>query len=229
LTIWAAANRPEDTILVVGPDGERVHLRQQAGPAICEAPRMECVCGCGRDIPKNLTDRNFIAAGIAIELLTWDRNRALPGAEPEGREGLIARGVECYEKLLYSLHGEGTADPDAESNDWLEESRAMRANRSDMTKRRFFGGAAPNVSKEDLDRLDRRHPERSFTGGREATEAEVTGERAAPNGVATATVPPVATDDDLVAKLERLRALRDDDVLTDEEFVAAKARLLAGD
>jgi hypothetical protein len=36
-----------------------------------------------------------------------------------------------------------------------------------------------------------------------------------------------ATDDgDLIAKLERLRILRDDDVLTDEEFAAAKARLL---
>lgn len=160
---------------------------------------MECVCGCGRDIPKRLIDRNFIAAAVAIELLTWDRNRALPGAGPEGREGLIARGVECYEQLLYSLHGEGSADPDPESNAWLEESRAMRESRSDMTKRRFLRGSTANVSREDMDRLDRRHPERSFTGGRE------------------------------VAKLERLRALRDEDVLTDEEFTAAKERLLGRD
>jgi hypothetical protein len=192
---------------------------------------MECVCGCGRDIPKNLADRNFIAAGVALELLTWDRNRALPGPGPEGREGLIARGVECYEKLLYSLHGEGSADPDGESNAWLEESRDLRANRSDMTKRRFFGGDAPNVSKEDVDRLDRRHPERSFTGEREAAggESQATAERVAPNGTATAPVPAAATDDDLVAKLERLRVLRDDDVLTEEEFAAAKARLLGRD
>jgi hypothetical protein len=32
--------------------------------------------------------------------------------------------------------------------------------------------------------------------------------------------------DDIVAKLERLRALRDDGTLTDDEFAAAKARLL---
>jgi len=44
------------------------------------------------------------------------------------------------------------------------------------------------------------------------------------NNSATAT-----KDDDLVAQLERLRALRDEDVLTDEEFAAAKARLLERD
>jgi len=180
---------------------------------------MECVCGCGRDIPKDFADRNYIAANVALELLTWDKNRALPGAGPDGREGLIARGVECYERLLYSLHGEGGGDPDAECNAWLGESRAMRADRSDMTKRRFFGGNAPNVSKEDMDRLDRRHPERSFTGAREAAgEAAATAKRSAT----------VTTDDDLVTQLERLRVLRDEDVLTEEEFAAAKARLLGG-
>jgi hypothetical protein len=197
---------------------------------------MECVCGCGRNIPKELTDRNYTAANVAIELLIWDKNRALPGAGPVEREGLIARGVECYERLLYSLHGEGGGDPDAECHAWLNESRALRSNRSDMTKRRFFGGNAPNVSKEDMDRLDRRHPEQSFTGGREAAAdptapsagppsdpAPSADRAAAPNG-STAT-----TDDDLVAQLERLRALRDEDVLTDEEFAAAKARLLGRD
>lgn len=189
---------------------------------------MECVCGCGRDIPKNLADRNFVAAAVAIELLAWDKNRALPGAGPDGREGLIARGVECYEKLLFSLHGEGGGDPSAECADWLEDSRAMRANRSDMTKRRFLGGNTPNVSREDMDRLDRRHPARSFTGTDEAAAPgappEAPAEPQAPNRSATAT-----TGDDLVAQLERLRALRDDDALTEEEFAAAKARLLGGE
>jgi hypothetical protein len=180
---------------------------------------MECVCGCGRNLPKDSADQNYIAASVAIELLTWDKNRALPGPGPEGREGLIARGVDCYERLLYSLHGEGGGDPDPDCNAWLEESRAMRAHRSDMTKRRFLGGDAPNVSREDMDRLDRRHPERSYTGGLDPEQgAAATPEPAPPNGP--------ATDDDLVAQLERLRTLRDEDVLTDEEFAAAKARLL---
>lgn len=186
---------------------------------------MECVCGCGRDIPKSAIDRNITAAAVAIELLTWDKNRAMPGPGPEGREGLIARGVECYEKLLYSLHGEGDVDPDEEADAWLAESRAMRANRSDMTKRRFLGGGAPNVSQEDMGRLDRRHPERSFTGDAAAAEPEGAGGLGTPVGPApTSSVS--APDDDLVAKLERLRSLHDDDALTDEEFAAAKARLL---
>jgi hypothetical protein len=188
---------------------------------------MECVCGCGRDLPKNFADRNYLAASVAIELLGWDKNRALPGPVPEGREGLIARGVECYERLLYSLHGGGGSDPDAECQDWLSESEAMRAHRSDMTKRSFFGGNRPNVSKEDMARIDRRHPERSFTGGLEVTPGAAPtapAEPAPPSATATAT-----GDDDLVSQLERLRALRDEAVLTDEEFAAAKARLLERD
>jgi Short C-terminal domain len=177
---------------------------------------MECVCGCGREIPKKLADRNFIAAAVAIELLAWDRNRALPGAGPEGREGLIARGAECYERLLYSLHGGGGGDPDEQCNAWLQESLQMRAGRSDMTKKRLFSSGSPNVSKEDMARLDRRHPDHSFTGG-EPTTAHAD----------TPAAPP--SDDDLVDKLERLRVLRDDGVLTEEEFTAAKARLLGRD
>jgi hypothetical protein len=196
---------------------------------------MECVCGCGTKLPKEMADRNYIAANVAIELLSWDKNRALPGAGPHGREGLIARGVEQYERLLYSLHGEGAGDPDVEANAWLEESRAMRQNRSDMTKKRFFGGNQPNVSKEDMARLDRRHPDRSFTGGAAAVAAPAVSAPAVANGASGASAPvaapagPTATDDDLVTKLERLRVLRDDGVLTEEEFAAAKGRLLGRD
>ena len=70
-----------------------------------------------------------------------------------------------------------------------------------MTKGRFFGGNAPNVSKEDMARIDRRHPERSFTGEKAASSSEAE------------------------PQLARLRTLRDEGVLTDEEFAAAKARL----
>ncbi|MBS1887901.1 MAG: SHOCT domain-containing protein [Actinobacteria bacterium] len=101
----------------------------------------------------------------------------------------------------------------------MAESLEMRADLSDMTKRRLLGNKAPNLSEADLERLDRRHPERSFTGAAAAT-------RGAPLAGATATA---TADDDLVEKLERLRALRDEGALTDAEFAAAKSRLLGSD
>lgn len=178
---------------------------------------MECVCGCGREIEGvKLTQRNFVAASVALELLAWDKNRASPTPGPEGREGLIARGADCYERLLYSLHEEGGGDPDPDCEEWLRESAEMRLQRSDMNKKRRIlgrGAASPNLSEQDMDQLDRRHPELSFTGkiaarsGGEATDRD-------------------ASEDDLVDRLERLRTLREDGTLTEDEFAAAKARLL---
>jgi hypothetical protein len=178
---------------------------------------MECVCGCGREISgATLTQRNFTAARVALELLAWDKNRVSPTPGPEGREGLIARGADCYQRLLYSVHEEGGGDPDADCDEWLRESGEMRLQRSDMNKKRFLdrGFGSPSLSEEDMAQLDRLHPELSFTGAIPAPTAAGTAVEAS------------ATDDDLVTKLERLRALRDDGTLTDDEFAAAKARLL---
>jgi hypothetical protein len=182
---------------------------------------MECVCGCGKEISGKGKpgDRNFVAARVALELLAWDKNRASPTPGPDGREGLIARGADCYERLLYVLHDEGAGEPDDDCKAWLEESMEMRAGRSDMNKFSLFGNSPPSVSKTDMAHLDRRHPDLSFTG--RATTATVPAPDLAPPGE--------APDDDLVDKLERLRALRDDGTLTDDEFAAAKARLLARD
>jgi hypothetical protein len=169
---------------------------------------MECVCGCGREISgAKLTQRNFVAATIALELLAWDKNRASPTPGPDGREGLIARGADCYQRLLYSLHGEGGGDPDADCEEWLAEAGDMRAQRSDMTTKRFLGRGpgSPNLSEHDMARLDRLHPELSFSGK---------------------TAEPEEPEGDLVKQLERLGVLRDEGVLTEDEFATAKARLL---
>lgn len=192
---------------------------------------MECVCGCEREISgATFTQRNFVAARVALELLAWDKNRASPTPGPEGREGLIARGADCYQRLLYSLHEEGSGDPDADCDEWLRESAEMRAQRSDMTKKSFLGRGpgSPNLSEHDMAQLDRLHPELSFTGtiatqdGAQATATAAGGQTAA-TAVESAGAGP---GDDLVDKLERLRALRDEGALTDDEFAAAKARLL---
>lgn len=163
---------------------------------------MECFCGCGKEISgAKPTQRNFTAASVALELLAWDKNRAFPTPGPEGREGLIARGADCYQRLLYSLHEQGGGDPDADCEEWLRESAEMRLQRPDMNKRQFLsrGPAGPNLSEHDMAEMDRLRPELSFTG---------------------------KAPEDLLDKLERLRALREDGTLTEEEFAAAKARLL---
>jgi hypothetical protein len=178
---------------------------------------MECVCGCGREISRGLVQRNFTAAGVALELLAWDKNRASPGPGPDGREGLIARGADCYQRLLYALHGDGGGDPDDDCGAWLKESAAMRDGESDMNRWQLIGQGSPNLSKSDMARLDRQHPELSFTGGSPAPAAE-------PDAAAS----PAAgePDDDLVDRLERLRTLHAEGALTEAEFAAAKARLL---
>src|SRR6185312_1544942 len=143
-------HRPADRRRIPGQRSQRPELvsgrqaphLQRADPAAhrLRSRPMECVCGCGREISgAKLTQRNLVAAGIALELLAWDKNRASPTPGPEGREGLIARGADCYQRLLYSLHEEGGGDPDADCEEWLAEAGAMRAQRSDMTTKRFLG------------------------------------------------------------------------------------------
>jgi hypothetical protein len=153
-----------------------------------------------------LSGLHFVAASVALELLVWDKDRSLSEVGSPGREGLIARGAECYEMLLYSLHAEGAGDPDDRCRAWLAESAEMRQGRGDLTTKPLFRTGRPKLSKEDLARLDRRSPQRSFTGQAEA---------------------PI--DLDLVGRLERLRAFRDEGVLSEEEFALAKARLLRSD
>jgi hypothetical protein len=171
---------------------------------------MDCVSGCGREISgSKSTQQNFLAATIALELLAWDKNRASPGPGPDGREGLIARGADCYQRLLYSLHGEGGGEPEKDCEAWLGESGELRLLRPEMTKKRFLGrgNGNPALSEHEIAQMDRLHPELSFSGNLPTPGGD--------------------EDDDLVRKLERLRALRDDGTLTDDEFAAAKARLLA--
>jgi hypothetical protein len=157
---------------------------------------MECVCGCGRKLGRSLADANFVAASVALELLAWDKNRQVRPLGHAGREVLIERGAQLYQGALAHLHGEGP-DVGEECRLWVNESGHMREEFTDLTERRLVGGGAPNLSKEDMARLDRTRPEASFTG-------------------------PVPNE-----KLARLQALRDEDVLTEEEFEAARARLLA--
>jgi hypothetical protein len=89
-----------------------------------------------------------------------------------------------------------------------------------MSERKWLrGGTSLRLTDEDIARLDRRHPELSFSGAATAGDAEVPAE----------TNPEGSSDADTVAQLERLGALHREGVLSDEEFAAAKARLLGSE
>lgn len=169
---------------------------------------MDCVCGCGTEIPRNLIPAQLEAGKVALELLVWDRTRvsALQSAETEA---LIARGAECYQRLLAALHGANPADPVPASEAWLAESFDARANRPEMTEKAgFLKPAKLRITEVDVERLDRQHPELSFS------------DRKVP------APQPAGADEDPVAQLRGLRDLHASGALTDEEFAAAKAKVI---
>ncbi|MEZ5078447.1 MAG: SHOCT domain-containing protein [Solirubrobacterales bacterium] len=169
---------------------------------------MDCFCGCGRKIRRRQTDLNLQASRIALELLAWDKarfdGRLGPPADDDA-ERVIGRGADRYRRLLETLHGERDDYGLDEGEAWLAESADNRRDREYMTKRGgFLTRDRLLLTDEDHARINRLHPEQSFTGG---TAAPAPGE-------------------DPVGQLERLGALHAEGVLSDEEFAAAKSRLL---
>jgi len=172
---------------------------------------MECFCGCGRSVPRKLIDYELRLGAMAWELLAW--SKALSAASPTSPdtreiERLVEHGAACYQRLLATVHQEGEPTDLEDSGEWLEESRSMWRTRSEMTEGGgILRGRKLRVVEADIEMLDRVRPERSFRRPGPADQE-----------------PPTAPDD--VSQLERLGALRERGLLTEEEFRAAKARLL---
>lgn len=154
---------------------------------------------------------NVRGAEIAIELLAWDKARSagyLGSPPPAQLEALIEDGAEAYQQVVAALHGEGAFDEER-SEKWLEASRSERRDREYMTKppHLFKPGREVLLTEEDHARLDRKHPEQSFSGQRFERDA----------------------DQPDTMQLERLETLHRDGVLTDEEYEAARGRILSRD
>ncbi len=81
-----------------------------------------------------------------------------------------------------------------------------------MTERSgFLRGPKLKLTKDDLARIDRVHPEQSFSA----------------SSLVSVEAPDARGDTgDPAGQLQRLRSLRADGILTEEEFRAAEARLL---
>jgi hypothetical protein len=177
-------------------------------PAILKL--VNCFCGCGTKVPARLIEANLRAGEVALELLAWDKARAADAlaSDSENMDLLIARGADCYQRLLSTLHEEEDADsPLPACKAWLQDSLRERMDREDMTEKAwsFFSAGKLKLADQDLKRLDRARPELSFSADRSR------------GGTA---------DADLARQLERLGVLHAEGVLTDEEFSAAKARVL---
>ncbi|HEY5332246.1 MAG TPA: SHOCT domain-containing protein [Solirubrobacterales bacterium] len=177
---------------------------------------MDCFCGCGTKVRGDLISLNARAGEVALELLAWDKYRTTEDRDPADAleiEGLIERGAACFGRVLSTIHGGREIQSPRESDEWLKESRVRWSGRPEMTEKgTFLGGRKLRVTEADIARLDRVHPDRSFS----ATTTPRDGENDTHSAAAT----------DLAGQLERLGALRTEGVLSEEEFRAAKARVL---
>jgi len=176
---------------------------------------MECICGCGTRVQsRGLVEANLQATAIALELLGWDKARSegkISAQEVGTVESLIHRGSLQYGRLLDAIHGDRESAPLGEGKAWLGESEDLRRDREHMSEKSWLRkGTRLRLTEEDIERLDRKAPERSFSGAAEEPTAKAGGA-------------------DVAGQLERLGRLHSEGVLSDEEFVAAKQRVVGGD
>jgi hypothetical protein len=160
-------------------------------------------------VPRRLIEANIQAGEVALELLAWDKARAAhdPAFDSETMNLLIARGADCYQRLLLTLHGERDQDPPSSGcQEWLQDSLRERMDREEMTEKgSLLSSGKLKLTDSDLEMLDRSRPEMSFSAS--------PSRRGASAG-------------DVAGQLERLGALHASGLLTDEEFSAAKARVI---
>ncbi len=125
---------------------------------------MNCICGCGIQLDRRQVELNLLAGEVAIELVIWDKARALgPAVAADEVAALLATGAPRYQSLLTAIHageelGQGGLDG---THEWLEDSRAARLR---------LHGELPvpkkkvSLSAAEQERINRRHPERSYSG-----------------------------------------------------------------
>ncbi len=172
---------------------------------------MDCFCGCGTKVSRRLVDANMLASRVALELLAWDKARVQGrlGAAAPRLESMIARGENSYGRLLLLLHGDGGPAAFDEAEAWIKDAGEARAGRHDLEdKGTLLSRPRLLLGEEDYELLDRVHPGQSYSrlGAEEA--------------------PPAAAVPDVADQLERLGALHAEGVLSDEEFAAAKGRVV---
>jgi hypothetical protein len=125
---------------------------------------VNCICGCGARLGRSQIDTNLLAGEIAVELVVWDQARAFgPAAAGEEVAPLLAGGAPLYQRLLGAIHDDrrlGEAELEG-TREWLESSRTARlrlGSRLAVPKKKI------KLSDEEQARIDRLHPELTYSG-----------------------------------------------------------------
>jgi hypothetical protein len=131
-----------------------------------EDARVECVCGCGREVPRRLVPTNLVAFLLALELAEWDRFRVLMRegtGNPFGADDFITDGANCYQRSLAVLHGELFTSSAEETKRWMKFSRKERKKLAKKTGGLIDGSKDVERTDERLAYLDARQPETSYS------------------------------------------------------------------
>lgn len=140
---------------------------------------MECLCGCGTEIPKRLIPTNLVAVIVMTELAEWDRfrfNMSQAGLDVEGSSpinGFIDDGALCYSRSLQVLHGELLHSTPRDTKKWMKFSRKSRKKIAKDYPGLIEGGKEVEVTDEFRAYVNRQHPDRSYTGMDETETPEV--------------------------------------------------------
>ena len=170
---------------------------------------MNCICGCGTSLDRDQIELNMVAGEVAIELVVWDKARALgPHLAADEIEALLVTGAPHYQRLLAAIHaGEQPGAAELESTRaWLGDSRTARLRlhgELPVPKKRI------KLSDAEQARIDRRHPEGSFSGAKTPERTAAAREPAAPE---PAEVDPLL-EALLVVALEDVRAGRPEEAI----------------
>lgn len=97
---------------------------------------MDCVCGCGTEVPRRLVPTNISAFFLALEIAEWDRLRtvlSIAREEPlsEDSPDFLDDGMYCYQSFLGVLHGEALRSDHAAYKKWRKYSRKNRKKLAD--------------------------------------------------------------------------------------------------
>lgn len=143
----------------------------------------QCVCGCGRELPRRRVATNLLAFEVMGELVEFDRLRYLmqmsESYEPDNLDAFINDGVYTYESVINYLHDEGGGVPRGTKR-WLKFAYKSRQDLARTTGLVRADRGPLSIRDEDLPYVNLRAPHLSFTGNPElqAAAAEARAEAA---------------------------------------------------